>query len=952
MDIKGAKTSAIESSNLSSLSLDERISFYTTRLELPTLSSAERITVSTDLATDFCNLFEENGNPDDLQKAVFFGEKALALATKDIQIRSTVLSNLSQIYRIKFKHDRKENNIMKAIDMISEAINAATKESSALVDMLIIQGTILCDAYLYMDDKQYVDGALDAFDKAIERSDDVNTQALAMNNKSNALNMRYARTMTLEDLKEAITIVQKGYDLAEDASTKALCARTLSGALVNLARRSSDHEALLCRAISLGNMGLSLVPEGHPTRAQCHYVLGLAYLLRYDKDQNGGDIDDLDRARECIITSSSGLESRNQDEIDPNVILMLGYQKLFGKTGELSYLNKAIEHGERTVDAAKSQKADFPTYQTQLAMLLRTRFEKESNKVDFARAVALNKDVLDEPLAGIFERIAAGVQLCSLFLCQGYFVQGYEALRESVHLMPKLTSNSIQHQDQQWWLGWLSGLSPKAASLALKASESATTAFLLLELGRCTLLNLTILRRSELDESLFSQKEAQNLLQQYEKIRKEISQNLFSSSPHITINVSASVRISTRYKQMKRAEELEAAIRELPRLGNFQKSLTEAEIKQLASADFLVAFNITGLGSDAFIISNDYINSIRLPSLDYDEAQSYLKLLCGPSKITKSTLRTFNHNNQKMVRLLTWLWEVAVKPVLAHLQLLEVTPTKQLPTVYWIMSGVLGLMPLHAAGRYTDLSKDYTMCYVVSSYLLSTKAFSWSLDRIRRESPSEADISNKKSLFISMPSTPGWPDLDSDSESKAFKRCMPNATMVERPSSNSVLDLLGEAAFVHFACHATADPADPSEGRIILYNKEKDAVDPLTVHAVSGNSIVNIMPRLAYLSACETADVQALDLVDESIHLAASFQAIGFPHVIGTFWEAQNDVASEIATTFYSSLEKEGAVKLLFSREREEQQKVAKLLHDAVSQLVVRDPDEPLSWANFIHFGI
>lgn len=59
---------------------------------------------------------------------------------------------------------------------------------------------------------------------------------------------------------------------------------------------------------------------------------------------------------------------------------------------------------------------------------------------------------------------------------------------------------------------------------------------------------------------------------------------------------------------------------------------------------------------------------------------------------------------------------------------------------------------------------------------------------------------------------------------------------------------------------------------------------------------------LAYLSACETANVQNIDLVDENIHLAATMQAVGFIHTIGTLWQAEDEAAGDIATVFYSNL--------------------------------------------------
>lgn len=931
-------------------SLDEKASMFSTQLASFILSLDEKIATWEELTKQLCDRYERGGDPADLGTAISFGEKLLVMANETANNSSTVLSELIRICCIKSQHDGDDDEVKKLLDKILQPVNSTSEDDPVLPDMLLEQGSRLLMMYRYLDDKAYMDEALKMFEKAIELSTNADAKALAHYHKSDALSSRYGRTLGLEDLNLAISLAEDGFDLAEDECIKGICAAALSGFLVTLARRRSDHVSLVLRAMEFADSGLNLLPAEHPARSRCRNNLGLAHLLKYDKDDGGGDIRDLDQARECLRAISSAVDSRELDNISPNALLSLSYRKLFDRTKKIEYLDKAIDHSMHTVDAAKSQKTDFLMYQTNHANLLKLRFKMTEKQADLERAVDIYLSILDEPLAGTFERISSGVQLCAILLSQGYLVQSYKALRRSVQLMPKLTKGSIQRQDQQWFLSWLSSLSPQAASLALKSGETASTAFHLLELGRCTMLNLTIFRRSKLDESLFVGAEAQALMERYEQVQEQISGPILSVSSQPTPDIS--VRISTRYQQMKTAEELETAIRKLPGLGNFQQSLSENEIKQLAGADFLVAFNISALSSHAFIITSSDIGSINLPDLDYDDAQTFLGLVCGSGRITKTSFRTFSEDNKKMASLLSWLWDVAVKPVFSHLQLLNKSPPNQLPMVYWIMSSILGLMPLHAAGRYTDGSDEYAMRYIVSSYLLSSKAFSWSLDRIRYESLSQITDSDQ-SLFVSMPTTPGMPDLDCSLEAEAFKSCMPNVTISERQSSSTIFNLIRDTTFLHCACHATADPIDPSNSRIMLYDKEQDTVDPLTINALSClHSAQSRPPRFAYLSACETADMQALDLVDESVHIAAAFQAMGFPHVIATMWEAQHNVANEVATAFYSSLKKEGVLKLLYSREREEHQKVERILHKVILELVSRDPDEPLSWANFVHFGV
>lgn len=127
--------------------------------------------------------------------------------------------------------------------------------------------------------------------------------------------------------------------------------------------------------------------------------------------------------------------------------------------------------------------------------------------------------------------------------------------------------------------------------------------------------------------------------------------------------------------------------------------------------------------------------------------------------------------------------------------------------------------------------------------------------------------------------------------------------------------------------------------------------DLLTLRTLS--NLMLTQPILAYLSACGTADVQCFDALDEATHLVGYFQAAGFPHVIGTFWEADHDVASEIAVSFYRSLAqaREGGGNMFSDAEGRSTSTVARALHQAVLEARDKDIEGPLGWANSVHFG-
>jgi CHAT domain-containing protein len=101
--------------------------------------------------------------------------------------------------------------------------------------------------------------------------------------------------------------------------------------------------------------------------------------------------------------------------------------------------------------------------------------------------------------------------------------------------------------------------------------------------------------------------------------------------------------------------------------------------------------------------------------------------------------------------------------------------------------------------------------------------------------------------------------------------------------------------------------------------------------------------QLAYLSACGTARMTDIHLLDEAIHLASAFQMAGFSHVIGTLWEINDAIAVEIAESFYTNLTTPDHIL--------DPRRAACALNSAARTLRDRLPANPYLWASHIHAG-
>lgn len=73
---------------------------------------------------------------------------------------------------------------------------------------------------------------------------------------------------------------------------------------------------------------------------------------------------------------------------------------------------------------------------------------------------------------------------------------------------------------------------------------------------------------------------------------------------------------------------------------------------------------------------------------------------------------------------------------------------------------------------------------------------------------------------------------------------------------------------------------DPSNSALWLsFRKNSNEVSSLAVRDLA--ALDHEKARIAYLSACSTAENSSPELIGEVIHIASAFQTAGFPHVIG-----------------------------------------------------------------------
>jgi hypothetical protein len=487
-------------------------------------------------------------------------------------------------------------------------------------------------------------------------------------------------------------------------------------------------------------------------------------------------------------------------------------------------------------------------------------------------------------------------------------------------------------------LSQFADITSTATSVYLECGEDPVKAVQLLELGRGIIANLQLGLRSDITALSAIHPE---LAQQFSHLRDHLDRA--TNRTEITNYVLDSMN---RYELSKQFNTLIGNIRQLRGLERFLLCPSESEMKTLARHP-IVLFNVSEIRSDAFIIEQERIRLIRLPSLKYSDLRDHV--FCFIRIIHTVNTRTYATAMLDLPKVLEWLWDVAVGPILDELGFTQPTSHSDAwPRVYWIPSGILALLPLHAAGYHN--STQNAIDRVISAYVATVKSLAYAREKVERRT----EVDSLKVMLLSMPKTSRRPDLPfAEKEVQELTRLMDlsanvSLTRIQDPTRQAVLSEIPNHQVVHFACHGHLD-SDPSQSQLLLCDWE---TAPLTVSDIASLNLQ--VPQLAYLSACHTANAVAFRLIDESINLSTALQLAGYPSVVGTLWHVEDRSSLEVARDVYAWMSAEDT-KLDTRRAAEGLHMAVRALREKTRTLAgfSREvPSNPLIWAPFIYLGV
>ncbi len=699
-------------------------------------------------------------------------------------------------------------------------------------------------------------------------------------------------------------------------------------------------------AIEAGQQAVSVTSAGHAALPRRLSNLSLALRARFER---AGDSADLDAAltaiRDAVAATPPGPPAL------PAILSNLGgaLQTRFERAGDTADLDAAIEAGQQAVTLTPPGHPSLPGRLSNLGNALRTRYGRAGDTADLDAAIGCWRDASAVPAGPPGIRLSAARNWGSAAAAAGRTGDAAEGYAAAVRLLPTVAWHGLDRRTREEQLAQLAGLAADAAARAVLDGRPGL-AVELLEQGRSVLWNQALSLRSDLSRLA---EEAPELAERLDSIRLILDSPLPETTPAPPepgpggdpfpgLARQHEDAADLRRRKAREWDDTLAQVRALPGFGHFLAAAPYPELVAAAGGPVVIV-NASSYGCHALITEAGTTQPrvVTLPGLSMaaaiENANTMLAALTGGATPGRPLLER-EKDRHAMLDVLDWLWDVIASPVLTTLGHTGAPAAGQpWPRIWWCPTGPLTVLPIHAAGHHprhrttASHGAETVPDRIISSYTPTLTA----LARSRQPAPAGP----VRHLTIGMPETPGLPALPAvPDELRILATHFPPGKTNRQLSGpkatrSAAMDAIAVCSWLHLACHASQQHADPDRSGFALWDGTLTITDLAFLPAANRD--------LAFLSASATA-AGNIRHPDEAIHPAAALQFLGYRHIIATMWTIADQSASLVADAFYARLKQDD-----WSRNP----RAAEALHHAIRALRQANPTNPLLWAQYIHLG-
>lgn len=691
--------------------------------------------------------------------------------------------------------------------------------------------------------------------------------------------------------------------------------------LATVEQLTGDHR-LLDEAVRQCRRAVELTNPGHLLYPRMQANLGAVLSLRHESAATGDD-GDLGAAAEVAMAAFAATPEGHPNRAERGLLLGNLLWSRYLADRDPAVLDEIIQIATIAAEAAPPGHHQWAAASELLARARAVRGHSGGG-ADLTAAAALFGEIAGNASVPASTRVAASWQRAAPLQALGDQAGALRAAVAAVGMLPQVAPRNLMRADQERPLAAFHGLASGAAALAIDAGDPEL-ALALLEQGRGILLRQAVENRTDL--TALKEREPA-LAAEFERLRDLLDPASAANLPgDLPAPSPAHAGLAAERRDALTAEwdGLIGRIRSVPGFTGFLRPPTAAELAARCTGGHVAIINVSSLfRSDALILGPDGVRVVPLPGLRFEDAAARAQAF----QPDVSAAWASGAAAGRVAGTLGWLWDVIAAPVLDAIGVTGPPATgAPWPRLWWVPTGPLAFLPLHAAGRRP--AAGAVLDRVISSYLPTVRSL---------PAPGTAAAGQPTALAVAMRQTPGMGDLSTAEEEAAHVAArVPGTTVLKgaEATSAAVRDLLPGHAWAHFACHAVSSPADAAGAQLLLHDHQDRQ---LTVRDIA--ALRNDRAELAYLSACDTAHGPAR-LADEAIHLTGTFHLAGYSHVIGTLWSIADPVAAAVARSVYDDI----------TTPAPDAGKTAEALHKAIRELRDADPDAPAIWAAHIHVG-
>ncbi|KAK2471360.1 hypothetical protein H9L39_17591 [Fusarium oxysporum f. sp. albedinis] len=886
--------------------------------------------------------YMQTGSRDDISKAIDSAKQGIDLANDSNPWLTQWLNNLGVFLETRYQRTGEMKDLEEAIKIVRQAVESTPNGHPDLAAMLSNLGNEVETRYERTGEMKDLEEAIQIARRAVEWTpDDHPDLATWLNNLGVLLASRYERTEGMKDLEEAIQTARRAIEWTpNDHPDLAARLNNLANMLGRRYERMGEMKDLE-DSIETARRAVESTPDDHPNLAGWLSNLGNKLESRSERTREMKDLEEaIQAARQAVEATPDGCPDQAAMSNNLGIKLIRRYER----TEEMKDLEEAIETARRAVDSTPDDHPNLAAWLNNVGRFFERLYEQTGKMRDLEEASAYLLQAWSCLNAVPFHRVTAAAKCLELLAIQNRVDQGIDLGRKILDLLPSVHTRTLDRNDQQFVISTFAGVASDLCAFLLSANR-LTEALECLEQGRAIIISQLLDDRSDLSSLRHDHLQLAN---RYQSLVDEVNAPTRQTTPGV-------VEALLRKRRQEAAAELDMCLKEIrcvPGHERFMLGQTVTEMQECITEGSIVVINITDFRSDAIIVSNNSLRTIVLPELSASKA----RLWVSKDWSTKKKSEQRGKNNQ-FLDYLSWLWHASVKHIVAEISASHTHPSEGLPRVWWIGSGLASSMPFHASGVHTRGSKENAYCRMISSYTPSIKALGYAQKQAKRAQQALVAQGANTMLIATMPTSPKGPG-DKKAPKKlpgveeemreilTLTRAHMRTTVYTHPSADQVLEVLKTCRIAHFACHGISDYLDPSNSGLILQKSpgldERLVQDRLTIQRVSDLRLR--YAQIAYLSACSTAENKAARLSDEVIHVMSGFQVAGFPHVVGCLWPAGDSERVEVSKRFYSLVLQRNQAVI--------NNKVASALQEAVMAVRAENLSMPLTWAQFVHYGV